>query len=98
MLFFKLNSRFDEIFFSRRTEPSVMILPTDFAEDLKETNMALELLKTYKNITSRDAVHAATMLNNRVAELISTDPHFDLITGIKRISPADFYPDQFTAE
>jgi len=55
---------------------------------LQETDRALELLKQYPPITSRDAIHAATMLNNGIKDILSTDPHFDLIPGIQRIDPA----------
>jgi uncharacterized protein len=55
---------------------------------LQETDRALELLKQYPQITSRDAIHAASMLNNGIEEILSTDPHFDLIPGIRRIDPA----------
>jgi len=44
-------------------------------------------LKMVNGITSRDAIHAATMMNNGIKEIISTDPHFDLIHEIKRIDP-----------
>ena len=53
-----------------------------------DTDKALEILKRVNGITSRDAIHAATMMNNGIKEIISTDPHFDLIHEIKRIDPA----------
>ncbi len=52
-----------------------------------DTDKALEILKKVKGITSRDAVHAATMIQNGIKEIVSTDPHFDLIPEIKRIDP-----------
>ena len=58
-----------------------------FPVRLQETDKALELLKNHPFITSRDAIHAATMINNGIKEIISTDHHFDLIPGIKRIAP-----------
>jgi predicted nucleic acid-binding protein len=61
---------------------------TIFPVTLAETNRALELMKTNPAITSRDAIHAATMINNGVKEIISTDSHFDIIPGINRIDPA----------
>ena len=61
---------------------------TIFPVTLAETNRALELMKANPAITSRDAIHAATMINNEIKEIISTDAHFDLILGIKRIDPA----------
>jgi len=52
-----------------------------------DTDKALEILKRVNGITSRDAVHAATMIHNGIKEIISTDPHFDLIHEIIRIDP-----------
>lgn len=40
-------------------------------------------------VRSRDAVHAATMLNHGVTHLIGNDRHFDAIEGIRRVDPAD---------
>jgi hypothetical protein len=58
-----------------------------FPVRVEDMDKALELLKRVNGITSRDAVHAATMIRNGVKEIISTDPHFDLIDQIKRIDP-----------
>ncbi len=59
-----------------------------FPVRVADTDKALEILKRVKGITSRDAVHAATMIHNGINEIVSTDPHFDLIPEIKRIDPA----------
>ncbi len=58
-----------------------------FPITLAETDRALELMKKIPSITSRDAIHAATMINNGIKEIISTDSHFDHISEIKRIDP-----------
>jgi predicted nucleic acid-binding protein len=58
-----------------------------FPVRVADTDKALEILRMVKGITSRDAVHAATMIHNGIKEIISTDPHFDLIHEIKRIDP-----------
>jgi len=67
---------------------SMIELCTDiFPVRVVDTDKALEILKRVDGITSRDAVHAATMIHNGIKEIISTDPHFDLIHEIKRIDP-----------
>ena len=53
-----------------------------------DMDLALELMKKYTSITSRDAVHAATMINHEIKDIISVDPHFDLISDVRRIPPA----------
>jgi len=58
-----------------------------FPVRVMDTDKALEILKRVKGITSRDAIHAATMIHNGINEIVSTDPHFDLIPEIKRIDP-----------
>jgi len=68
------------------TSICVNVLPVKIAD----TDTALELLKLHQSITSRDAIHAATMINNGLKQIISTDNHFDLIPQIKRIDPILF--------
>jgi predicted nucleic acid-binding protein len=53
-----------------------------------DLSLAIELLEAYPKIQTRDAFHAATMIHNGIKEIISTDPHFDLIREIRRIDPA----------
>lgn len=52
-----------------------------------ETEKAFALLKEFPSINTRDAIHAATMLNNGIEKILSADLHFDLVRGIKRIGP-----------
>jgi predicted nucleic acid-binding protein len=63
---------------------SSRILPVEETDLL----LAIELLEAYPKIQTRDAFHAATMIHNGITEIISTDPHFDLIPEIRRIDPA----------
>lgn len=55
---------------------------------LADMQLAFDLVGRYGgSIKSRDAVHAATMLNNGLTHLISADSHFDSIEGISRVDP-----------
>jgi len=56
----------------------------------RDLSLAIELLELHPKVETRDAFHAATMINNGIKEIISTDPHFDFIPEIKRIDPAQF--------
>lgn len=47
--------------------------------------IACDLLERHPQIRARDAVHAATMLNNGLDVIISADQHFDEIQGIQRM-------------
>ena len=64
------------------------ILPVTEA-DLR---LALDLFDTHRStgLRPRDAVHAATMQNNGIADLISADKDFDLLDLIKRIDPSAY--------
>lgn len=42
------------------------------------------------NVRGRDAVHAATALSAGFSEIVSCDPDFDAIPGLRRIDPADW--------
>jgi hypothetical protein len=55
---------------------------------LADMQVAFDLVARHGTaIRSRDAVHAATMLNNGLTHLISADSHFDAIGGITRVDP-----------
>ena len=55
---------------------------------LADMRRAFGLVTRYgTDIMARDAVHAATMLNNGLTHLISADSHFDIIEGITRVDP-----------
>lgn len=56
---------------------------------LDDIEKALTFLKESPSITSRDAIHAATMLNNGIEKILSTDSHFDAIQGVQRIAPEE---------
>ncbi|MBS7635525.1 type II toxin-antitoxin system VapC family toxin [Candidatus Bathyarchaeota archaeon] len=47
---------------------------------------AQEILEKY-GVKPRDAVHAATAIENKITNIASYDKDFDVIKGIKRIEP-----------
>jgi uncharacterized protein len=53
-------------------------------EDVLE---ACKLLRQAPNLSVRDAIHAATMKRNGLKRIISVDPDFDRIHGIRRLEP-----------
>jgi predicted nucleic acid-binding protein len=52
-----------------------------------EMALACGLLARYPRLSVRDAVHAATMLQNGIKQIVSFDPDFDTIAEIKRLDP-----------
>jgi uncharacterized protein len=55
---------------------------------LVDMHRAFDLVDRYgTEITGRDAIHTATILNNGLTHIISADSHFDIIEGIIRLGP-----------
>ncbi len=54
-----------------------------------DMQLSLEILEQSLSVglKPRDAVHAATMQNNNVTQILSADKHFDHISGIRRLDP-----------
>ena len=60
------------------------------ADATKETmQMALEIMKKY-NALPRDAIHAATLIENNAEAIISEDKDFDRIKEIKKFTIKEF--------
>ena len=57
---------------------------------LADMRRAFDLMARHgTTIKSRDAVHAATILNYGLTHLISADGHFDTIEGLTRVDPRE---------
>lgn len=59
-------------------------------DDIKLT---VTLFQQYgpQGVRARDLIHVAVIHNNGLSQIISTDAHFDLITGITRLDPVQLY-------
>jgi len=64
------------------------ILPVTEAD----IRLAIDLFDTHRvtGLKPRDAIHAATMKNNGIARLISTDKEFDHVDIVTRIDPVAY--------
>lgn len=67
------------------TRNTVLLFPDLLSVTRNDMLIACDLLERYPQIRTRDAVHAATMLNNGLDSIVSADGHFDDIEGIRRI-------------
>ena len=56
-----------------------------FPVTLADTLRAGELLVSYPEVSSRDAVHLAVMESHGISRIMSFDRGFDAVTGIERI-------------
>ncbi len=59
-----------------------------------DIRLVIDLFDTYHSmgIRPRDAIHAATMRNNGISQLISADRDFDHLDFVTRIDPLTFAP------
>ncbi len=59
-----------------------------------DVELALDLFEEYQGVglKPRDAIHAATMRNNGLRQLISADKDFDALDFIVRVDPASYTP------
>ena len=64
----------------------VQLCPTVYAVTLADTDRARDLATERDEISVRDAVHAAVMLNNDVREIATFDQGFDRIPEVDRIA------------
>ena len=57
-----------------------------------DISIACEFIDRYPTLPIRDAVHAATMLNNGISDIITSDGHFDGVEEVRRLPLAGFRP------
>ena len=57
-----------------------------------DLRLALDLLTSYSvaGLRPRDAIHGATMQNNRIARIISADKDFDRLSFVERLDPLTY--------
>lgn len=65
---------------------TAMLFPDLLPVTRSDLLTACELLERYPDLPPRDAIHAATMLNNGIGTILSADPHFDEISEITRLA------------
>lgn len=52
-----------------------------------DVDRAFQILEAHREISVRDAIHAATMIHYGFERILSTDTHFDAIEGVVRVDP-----------
>lgn len=67
------------------------LIPTVYSVTATDMRDAIQLFNEYSphGVKARDVVHVAVMRNNGLAQIISTDKHFDQFSGITRHDPRD---------
>jgi predicted nucleic acid-binding protein len=63
----------------------VQLCPVVLPVTLADTDRARQLVVNLPDASVRDAIHAAVMLNNEIAEVATFDRGFDAFAGIRRL-------------
>lgn len=50
-----------------------------------------DLARRYPALSARDVIHVATCIHEGIAEIISTDRGFDVVSEVRRIPPEEFF-------
>ena len=66
-----------------------LLVPAILPVTGEDMELAITLFEQHPQLKSRDVVHLATMRNNGIEEIISTDTHFDAVKFVKRIPPEE---------
>ncbi len=78
----KIDKGFELFGYAERLSDWVLPISQD------ELHKARDLMRETTGLSPRDALHAATMLKNRIATIVSYDRHFDQLKAIKRLEPS----------
>ncbi len=54
-----------------------------------EITTAMRLMSETRNLSSRDAIHAAVVIEHGLEGIVSADQDFDRIPGLRRFDPAE---------
>ncbi|MBV8544746.1 MAG: type II toxin-antitoxin system VapC family toxin [Acidobacteria bacterium] len=63
----------------------VSICPIVFEITLSDTNRAVDLMERHE-LSARDAIHAAVMLNRGIELIATFDADFERVPGIRRVT------------
>ncbi len=79
---------------ARMARHVMTIVPTILSITADDAEKTIELFEAYsdEDISARDCIHAAVMINRGIDAIISTDEDFDVFKEIRRIDPRDLAP------
>lgn len=70
----------------------VKIFPEPFPIERKDSLVARSILERHPDLSPRDAIHAAVVLNRGLEAIVSADRAFDELTEMTRLDPLELYP------
>ncbi len=69
-------------------EKLFILFPNPISITKREVERTKELMRSYPELSARDAVHAAVVITHQLEGIVSTDKVFDKLSEIKRIDPS----------
>lgn len=83
------GAREDALQLARRV---IALFPDLLPVTCADMSLACDMFADHADLPPRDAVHAATMRNNAIVQILSADNHFDSLPDLRRVDPADVTP------
>lgn len=62
---------------------------TIFPITVSEITVAMQLMSQSRGLSSRDAIHAAVVINHDLEGIVSADRDFDRVPGLRRFDPME---------
>ncbi len=85
---FALSRRGSRELASEVTHDLIDLFPNLLPVTRPDLRVAATLYKNSPSLSPRDAIHIATMQNNGLDTIVTTDRDFDEVTGIRRVDPS----------
>ena len=64
-------------------------LPNIISITAAEITIAMRLMAETRNLSARDAIHAAVVIEHGLEGIVSADQDFDLVPGLRRYDPLE---------
>ena len=81
--------RGERAFGVRLVEETLAAFPEPFAITSSEVREAADIVKGYRRLSPRDAIHAAVVFTHGLEGIVSADRGFDRVAGLTRFDPLD---------
>lgn len=86
------NRRGDREFGARVVEETLVAFPDPLPITRREIEEATRIFKGYRQLSPRDAIHAAVALTHGLEGIVSADKAFDRVAGVTWFDPLDLAP------
>ncbi len=73
----------------RIVEETLALFPDPFPVTRREVEEAADIVKGYRKLSPRDAIHAAVVFTHGLEGIVSGDRSFDRLAGLTRFDPLE---------